>query len=174
MNHPLTKLDEDGLTVIVDPEYTPDTPEQARQIINQLLSEKLQLREALIRAGWLIAAQTGCIAPPFPRPDNLCGCNGCSEMIEMPKIVQALSTPPPPVVRQEKYQADMDMMNQRLIDRTQGLLHTASRARLAPSAPSFRAGWEARSNWAWPDAGNLEQELQEHMNPEGTVGTQDR
>lgn len=97
MNLPLTKLDEDGITVIVDPEYTPDTPEQARQIINQLLSEKLQLREALIRAGWLIAAQTGCNAPPFPRPDNLCGCNGCSEMIEMPKIVQALSTPPPPV-----------------------------------------------------------------------------
>lgn len=42
-----------------------------------------------------------------------------------------------------RYAADLAMMNERLGERTQGMLAALVRARLAPSAPSFRAGWEA-------------------------------
>lgn len=64
--------------------------------------------------------------------------------------------------REARYEATIKELNERLIDRTQGLLATASKPRL--SAKSFRAGWEAAMNHhSIPSAPELEQALQKHL-----------
>lgn len=45
-----------------------------------------------------------------------------------------------------KYRTDIALMNERLQDRTQTMLAGQVRAHQRPSAPSFRAGWNARDN----------------------------
>lgn len=68
---------------------------------------------------------------------------------------------PPPV---EPPLSDVDLMNQRLEERTQGMLASLARARYAPSAASFRAGWEAAMDYhGIPNRPWLEEALQKHM-----------
>lgn len=58
------------------------------------------------------------------------------------------------------------MLNERLEERTQGMLDSLARARYAPSAMSFRAGWEAAMDYHnIPNRPWLEEALQKHLNP---------
>lgn len=64
----------------------------------------------------------------------------------------------------ERYDAVVKEFNDRLIDRTQGLLATASKHRKGRSAASFRAGWEQGVAYAkYLRDENLEQSLQQHL-----------
>lgn len=63
-----------------------------------------------------------------------------------------------------RHEATIKELNERLIERTQGLLATASKPRL--SAKSFREGFVAGMNFcASPNNPGLEQALQLHLNP---------
>ena len=67
------------------------------------------------------------------------------------------------VAIKEAYHSDIAMMNERLEERTQGMLSQLEAARHLPSAKSFRAGWEAGSNSRFIGSPKLEEALREHM-----------
>lgn len=65
-----------------------------------------------------------------------------------------------------QYEADIAMMNERLQERTDAMLNRLAATRFAPSAASFRDGWEASMNhYSIPSSPALEEAVQIHMNP---------
>lgn len=67
---------------------------------------------------------------------------------------------------QTKHEAVVKELNERLVDRTTGMLDSLAKPRL--SAASFRAGWEASMDFATGGISNLEQALQQHLDPKTT------
>ena len=67
---------------------------------------------------------------------------------------------------QAKHEAVVKEFNERLVDRTTGMLDSLAKPRL--SAASFRAGWEASMDFASGGTSNLEQSLQQHLDPKTT------
>lgn len=64
------------------------------------------------------------------------------------------------------HRPDNDLLNERLVDRTTGMLDSLAKPRL--SAASFRAGWEASMDFASGGTSNLEQALQQHLDTKTT------
>jgi len=129
--------------------YTPEEIAEAERIVNDI-AEHIDNREtrAALRQALSIYA------------DKLDETRESKRAILTNAVLSELLT-----MREEAdHEAIVAELNNRLIDRTQGLLAIASKHRRGRSATSFRAGWEAAMNHhSIPSAPGLEQALQQHL-----------